>query len=360
MRHLIDPLYFSVQEIDNLLDLADDICDNREKYAHKCDGKILATLFFEPSTRTRLSFESAMMRLGGKVLGFSSASSSSAAKGESVGDTVSVISYYADIIAMRHPKDGSAFRASQYTTIPIINAGDGSHHHPTQTLTDLMTIRRRHGRLNNLTIGFCGDLKYGRTVHSLVKAMSRYEGVHFVFISPKELEIPRYIIEEYLKDSGCTYEEVTDLTAAMPALDNLYMTRIQRERFDDQDEYLRLKDSYILTPEHLVNAKKEMAVLHPLPRVNEITLAVDDDERAKYFEQAGNGVYVRMALILSLLGMTDFDTNKAEATHDEVVHLDCECKNSKCITNSEDETMPIFVKGENGRVRCKFCDQYVD
>ncbi|MBP1571807.1 MAG: aspartate carbamoyltransferase [Oscillospiraceae bacterium] len=360
MRHLIDPLYFSVKETEALLDVADDICENREKYAHKCDGRILATLFFEPSTRTRLSFESAMMRLGGKVLGFSSASSSSAAKGESVGDTVSVISYYADIIAMRHPKDGAAFRASQYTKIPIINAGDGGHHHPTQTLTDLMTIRRRHGRLDNLTVGFCGDLKYGRTVHSLVKALSRYKGNHFVFISPEELKVPGYIIEEYLKNSECTFEEVTDLSAAMPALDILYMTRIQRERFEDIEEYERLKNSYILTPDHLVTAKKDMAVLHPLPRVNEITLAVDDDERAKYFEQAGNGVYVRMALILSLLGMTDFDTDKVEEHHDEVVELDHVCKNGRCITNAEEETMPIYVKGENGKVRCKFCDQYVD
>ena len=360
MRHLIDPLYFSVQETEALLDVADDICDNMDKYSHKCDGKILATLFFEPSTRTRLSFESAMMRLGGKVLGFSSASSSSAAKGESVADTIRVIDYYADIIAMRHPKDGTAFRAAQYSTKPIINAGDGGHHHPTQTLTDLMTIRRRHGRLDNLVIGFCGDLKYGRTVHSLVKALARYKGNHFVFISPKELEIPRYIIEEYLTKSECTFEEVTDLSAAMPSLDILYMTRIQRERFDDIEEYERLKGSYILSPVQMELAKKEMAVLHPLPRVNEITLAVDDDERAKYFEQAGNGVYVRMALILSLLGMGKLDVNKAEEDHDIVVEHDGVCKNARCITNSEDETMPIFVKGDNGRVRCKFCDQYID
>lgn len=360
MRHLIDPLYFSVEETEKLLDLADDICENKEKYSHKCDGKILATLFFEPSTRTRLSFESAMMRLGGKVLGFSSANSSSAAKGESVADTIRMINYYADIAAMRHPKEGAAFRASQYSTIPIINAGDGGHQHPTQTLADLMTIRRRHGRLDNLVIGFCGDLKYGRTVHSLVKALSRYKGNHFVFISPKELEVPRYIIEEYVNKSECTYEEVCDLSAAMPSLDILYMTRIQRERFADLDEYERLKGSYILSPVQMALAKKEMAVLHPLPRVNEITLAVDDDERAWYFNQAGNAVYVRMALILSLLGMADLDVNKTVPDHDAVVHLDRECVNHRCLTNCEDETVPVFVKGENGRIRCKFCDQYID
>lgn len=360
MRHLIDPLYLSVQETEELLDLADDICENMDKYSHKCDGKILATLFFEPSTRTRLSFESAMLRLGGKVLGFSSASSSSASKGESVADTVRVIDCYADIIAMRHPKEGTAFRAAQYSTKPVINAGDGGHHHPTQTLTDLMTIRRRHGRLDNLVVGFCGDLKYGRTVHSLVKALSRYKGNHFVFISPKELEIPRYIIEEYLSKSECTFEEITDLSNAMPKLDILYMTRIQRERFDDIEEYERLKNSYILSPKQMNLANEKMAVLHPLPRVNEITLEVDDDERAKYFEQAGNGVYVRMALIMSLLGMGKLDINKKEENNDVVVHMDCCCKNNKCITNIEDETKPVFVKGENGRVRCKFCDQYVD
>ena len=360
MRHLIDPLYFSLQETEELLDLANDICDNMDKYSHKCDGKILATLFFEPSTRTRLSFESSMMRLGGKVLGFSSASSSSASKGETVADTIRVVGNYVDIVAMRHPLEGPAFRAAQYSKVPIINAGDGGHQHPTQTLTDLFTIRRRHGRLDNIVIGFCGDLKYGRTVHSLVKALSRYKGNHFVFISPKELEVPRYIIEEYLANSECTYEEVTDLSASMPSLDILYMTRIQRERFDDIEEYERLKNSYILTPEQMKLGKEDMAVLHPLPRVNEITLSVDDDERAKYFEQAGNGVYVRMALILSLLGMAKLDINRTEESRDTVVEMDCACKNAKCITNNEEETTPIFVKGENGRVRCKFCDQYID
>lgn len=360
MRHLIDPLYLSVKETEQILNIADDICENMEKYSHKCDGKILATLFFEPSTRTRLSFESAMMRLGGKVLGFSSASSSSASKGETVADTIRVIGNYVDIVAMRHPNDGAAYRASQYSKKPIINAGDGGHQHPTQTLTDLMTIRRRHGRLDNLTIGFCGDLKYGRTVHSLVKALSRYKGNHFVFISPKELEVPRYVIDEYVKKSDCTYEEVTDLSSAMPELDILYMTRVQRERFADIEQYNRLKDSYILTPELLTDAKKEMAILHPLPRVNEITLSVDDDERAKYFEQAGNGVFVRMALILSLLGMGNLDLDEERVHHDQVVELDTPCKNRNCITNMEDETKPVYVKGENGRVRCKFCDEYVD
>lgn len=359
MRHLIDPLYLSVEETEQILDIADDICKNMDKYSHKCDGKILATLFFEPSTRTRLSFESAMMRLGGKVLGFSSASSSSASKGETIADTIRVIGNYVDIVAMRHPNDGAAYRASQYSKKPIINAGDGGHQHPTQTLTDLMTIRRRHGRLDNLTIGFCGDLKYGRTVHSLVKALSRYKGNHFVFISPKELEVPRYVIDEYVKKSDCTYEEVTDLPSAMPKLDILYMTRVQRERFADLEQYNRLKDTYILTPELIVDAKKEMAILHPLPRVNEITLSVDDDERAKYFEQAGNGVFVRMSLILSLLGMGSLDLDKIE-NHDKVVELDTPCKNHSCITNMEEETKPVYVKSENGRVRCKFCDEYID
>ncbi len=301
MRHLIDPLDFTVEETTALLDLADRILADPAAFADKCKGKILATLFYEPSTRTRLSFESAMLRLGGRVLGFASADSSSAAKGESVADTIRIISGYADIAAMRHPKEGAPLRAARYSLIPVINAGDGGHQHPTQTLTDLMTIRRKHGRFEGLTIGLCGDLKFGRTVHSLVKSLARYEGVRFIFISPPELRMPSYIIKETLLPRGIPFEEVTSLESVMPALDILYMTRVQRERFFNEEDYIRLKDSYILTPDKLALGKDSLAVLHPLPRVNEIALSVDDDPRAAYFEQARNGVYVRMALILTLL-----------------------------------------------------------
>lgn len=303
MKHLIDPLDLSVEEIDDLLDLASDIAANREKYAHVCDGKKLATLFYEPSTRTRLSFEAAMLNMGGSVLGFASADSSSASKGESVADTIRVISCYADICAMRHPKEGAPLRASHYSGIPVINAGDGGHQHPTQTLTDLMTIRRRKGRLHDLTIGLCGDLKFGRTVHSLIKSLSRYENIRFVLISPDELRVPGYIIEETLKRKGIPYKEVEDLEQVMPELDILYMTRVQRERFFNEADYVRLKDSYILTMSKLRDAKPDMAILHPLPRVNEIALDVDNDPRAAYFEQVQNGVYVRMALMIRLLGV---------------------------------------------------------
>ncbi|MEG0019803.1 MAG: aspartate carbamoyltransferase [Oscillospiraceae bacterium] len=360
MRHLIDPLYLSLEETEQILDLADDIAADRNKYSHICDGKKIATLFFEPSTRTRLSFEAAMINLGGQAIGFSNASASSASKGESVADTIRVVGHYADIVAMRHPKDGAAFRASQYSKVPIINAGDGGHQHPTQTLTDLMTIRRRHHKLNGLTIGLCGDLKFGRTVHSLIKALSRYEGNHFVLISPEELKVPEYIIEEILKKSNCTYEQVTSLEDAIPNLDILYMTRIQRERFSDENEYLRLKNSYVLTVEKMKAAKKEMAILHPLPRVNEIALDVDDDERALYFEQAGNGVFVRMALIMTLLGLSDIklSENKTESTARAIDNL--VCKNDRCISNAEDETRAIFTMSDNGKYRCKFCDQYVE
>ena len=303
MKHLIDPLDLSVEEIDDLLDLASDIAANREKYAHVCDGKKLATLFYEPSTRTRLSFEAAMLNMGGSVLGFASADSSSASKGESVADTIRVISCYADICAMRHPKEGAPLRASHYSGIPVINAGDGGHQHPTQTLTDLMTIRRRKGRLHDLTIGLCGDLKFGRTVHSLIKSLSRYENIRFVLISPDELRVPGYIIEETLKRKGIPYKEVEDLEQVMPELDILYMTRVQRERFFNEADYVRLKDSYILTMSKLRDAHPDMAILHPLPRVNEIALDVDNDPRAAYFEQVQNGVYVRMALMIRLLGV---------------------------------------------------------
>lgn len=303
MRHLIDPMDLSVEEIDKLLDLADDIIANKEKYAKVCEGKKLATLFFEPSTRTRLSFEAAMMELGGNVLGFSSADSSSATKGESVADTVKVVSCYADIIAMRHPKEGAPFLASLKSDAPIINAGDGGHNHPTQTLTDLLTIRREKGRLGNITIGFCGDLKFGRTVHSLIKALSRYEGIHFVMISPEELEIPEYIKEEVFEKKKLSYEQVRTIDEVIEQLDILYMTRVQRERFFNEADYIRLKDTYILDMPKLRNAKEDLRILHPLPRVNEIAVEVDDDPRACYFRQALNGKYVRMALIMTLLGL---------------------------------------------------------
>ena len=303
MRHLIDPLDFSKEEVLNLLDLADDIASDRFRYGEVCRGKKLATLFYEPSTRTRLSFEAAMLNLGGSVLGFSSADSSSASKGESVADTIRVISGYADICAMRHPKEGAPLVASRFSRIPVINAGDGGHQHPTQTLTDLMTIRRRCGRLDNLTIGLCGDLKFGRTVHSLVNALSRYDHINFVLISPTELKLPRYVKEEALKKKGIPYTQTTDLESVIPQLDILYMTRVQKERFFNEEDYLRLKDSYILTPEKLENAKADLSILHPLPRVNEITVAVDKDPRAAYWRQVKNGKYIRMALILKLLGI---------------------------------------------------------
>ena len=303
MRHLIDPMDLSVKEIDEILDLADDIILNREKYQEVCRHKKLATLFFEPSTRTRLSFEAAMMELGGNVLGFSSADSSSAAKGESVADTIRTVGCYADIIAMRHPKEGAPFVAGLHSTVPIINAGDGGHNHPTQTLTDLLTIRREKGRLDKLTIGLCGDLKFGRTVHSLIKAMSRYEGIEFIMISPEELQIPEYIKKEVFEKKNIPYEEVRTMEEVMPRLDILYMTRVQRERFFNEADYIRLKDSFILDPEKLETAKKDLSILHPLPRVNEISVKVDDDPRACYFRQALNGKFVRMALIMKMLGV---------------------------------------------------------
>ena len=301
MKHLISPLDLSVEELDQLLDLAQDIEANPKKYAHACDGKKLATLFYEPSTRTRLSHEAAMLNLGGSVMGFSSADSSSASKGESVSDTIRVISCYADICAMRHPKEGAPIVASQYSTIPIINAGDGGHQHPTQTLTDLLTIRNLKGRLNNMTIGLCGDLKFGRTVHSLINALVRYEGIRFVLISPEELRLPEYIRQDVLDRQQIPYEEVVRLEDALPKLDILYMTRVQKERFFNEEEYVRMRDFYVLDQEKLALAPEDMYVLHPLPRVNEIAVEVDDDPRAAYFRQVQYGVYVRMALILTLL-----------------------------------------------------------
>jgi len=301
MRSLIDILDLSVSEIDSLMNTADDIIDHPAKYSEKCKGKKLATLFFEPSTRTRLSFEAAMYELGGNVLGFSEAQSSSAAKGESVADTVKTVSCYADIIAMRHPKEGAPLVASRAASVPIINAGDGGHNHPTQTLADLLTIYREKGTFENLTIGVCGDLKFGRTVHSLINAMSRYKGLKMVLISPEELKVPSYVKKDVMKKQGIPYEQTTDLEGAMPQLDVLYMTRVQRERFFNEEDYLRLKDSYILTPEKMKNAKSDMIVMHPLPRVNEISVAIDDDPRACYFKQVLNGKYMRMALMLKLL-----------------------------------------------------------
>lgn len=301
MRHVMSPLDFSVEELDKLLTLANDIEKNPEKYAHACDGKKLATLFYEPSTRTRLSFEAAMMNLGGNVLGFSSADSSSAAKGESVADTIRVTSCYADICAMRHPKEGAPLVASMASSIPVINAGDGGHQHPTQTLTDLLTIRSLKGRLDNLTIGLCGDLKFGRTVHSLIEALVRYSNVKFVLISPEELRVPSYIREDVLTRHNIEFEEVERLEDALPKLDILYMTRVQKERFFNEEDYIRMKDFYILDKEKMELAPKDMLVLHPLPRVNEISVEVDDDPRAVYFKQVQYGVYIRMALILTLL-----------------------------------------------------------
>ena len=303
MENLIDIMQLSTEEIDELVKTGCDIMEHPAEYAHKCDGKILATLFFEPSTRTRLSFESAMLSLGGQVLGFSSAASSSASKGESVADTIRVISAYCDIIAMRHPKEGAPLVATMHSLVPVINAGDGGHNHPTQTLTDLMTIHKEKGHVDNLTVGFCGDLKFGRTVHSLVAAMSRYTGIRFVFVSPEELKLPRYVKEQYIKEKNIPYTQSASLEEVMPELDVLYMTRVQKERFFNEEDYLRLKDSYILTPDKLANAKKDLCILHPLPRVNEISVAVDDDPRACYFKQAQNGRYIRMALIMKLLGI---------------------------------------------------------
>ena len=358
MRSLISILELSVEELDQLIATAKDIIAHPEAYWDKCAHKKLATLFFEPSTRTRLSFEAAMLELGGTVLGFSEANSSSAAKGESVADTAKTVSCYADIIAMRHPREGAPFVASQAATIPVINAGDGGHNHPTQTLADLLTINRELGRLDNLTIGLCGDLKYGRTVHSLIEAMSRYEGIKFVLISPKELQLPSYIRYNVLEKHQIPYTEVETMEEVMGTLDVLYMTRIQRERFDDPAEYERLKDSYVLTEEKMKLAKKEMAVLHPLPRVNEISVKVDEDPRAAYFRQALNGKYMRMALILKLLGEAKADPVKEAVDTTDFVY-DLTCKNPKCISQVEQELPQIFKLTDKaaGIHRCIYCEQ---
>ncbi len=356
-KSLINISDLSVAELDELIRTANDMIEHPDRYAEVCHGKKLATLFYEPSTRTRLSFEAAMLELGGSVLGFSEATSSSAAKGESVADTARVISAYADIIAMRHPKAGAPYVASRNATIPVINAGDGGHSHPTQTLTDLLTISRECGRLDHLTVGLCGDLKYGRTVHSLIDAMARYEGVRFVLISPAELETPGYIIHEVMEKHGVPYTVTTDLEAVMPELDILYMTRIQRERFADPTEYERLKDSYILTPEKLVTAKPGLAILHPLPRVNEISVKVDSDSRACYFRQVRYGKYIRMALILKLL--EDNTDHQPDATpYDGMMVGRVHCRNPQCITATEQELDHVFrvVNPELKICRCLYCE----
>ena len=347
MRNLVNILDLTTSEIDGLIECALDIIDSPEKYADACRGKILGTLFFEPSTRTRLSFTSAMMSLGGSVLGFSQAGSSSISKGETVSDTIRMVSAYSDIIAMRHPKEGAPIVASRVATVPVINAGDGGHFHPTQTLTDLLTIKRKKGRFDNLTVGICGDLKYGRTVHSLISAMVRYEGVKFVLISPEELRLPEYVKIEYLANTE--YTEVESLDEAIPELDILYMTRIQAERFDSHEEYERLKDSYILTREKLGGAKSDLSIMHPLPRVNEIDVDVDDDPRADYFLQAECGRYIRMALILMLLKTRGVDDKRTSG--EEKAALVCE--NPHCISRTERGIKRLFDEYD----RCIYCDQ---
>ena len=358
MRSLNSILDLGVDELDGLIATAKDIIAHPENYWDRCAHKKLATLFFEPSTRTRLSFEAAMLELGGSVIGFSEASSSSASKGESVADTAKIVSCYADIIAMRHPKEGAPYVASQAATIPVINAGDGGHNHPTQTLADLLTISREMGRLDNLTIGLCGDLKYGRTVHSLIEAMSRYKGIQFVLISPEELKIPGFIRYNVFENQGIPYTEVSSLEEAMPDLDVLYMTRIQRERFDDPWEYERLKDSYVLDTEKMRLAKEKMCVLHPLPRVNEISVKVDDDPRAAYFRQALNGKYMRMALILKLLDEAARNPAK-EAIDTTGLEYDRVCRNPKCISQTEQELPQLFRCTDKaaGIHRCVYCEQ---
>ena len=356
MRSLIDITDFSVEEVDQLLKTACDISENPEKYSQACRGKKLATLFFEPSTRTRLSFEAAMYELGGNVLGFSDAGTSSASKGESVSDTAKMISCYADIMAMRHPKEGAPYVAARSASIPVINAGDGGHCHPTQTLADLLTIYRELGRLESLTVGFCGDLKYGRTVHSLISALARYKNIKIVLISPEELALPKYVKYEVLDKYNMPYEETASLDEAIPNLDVLYMTRIQRERFDSFDEYERLKDSYVLTAEKMTKAKEHMRVLHPLPRVNEISVKVDEDPRAAYFRQALNGKLMRMALILKLLKEAEEGKQMEELTDAFVGEMHCD--NPRCITSTEQEIVHSFrcVSRENGIYRCIYCE----
>ena len=361
MKSVMDVVDLSVEEIESLIKTAIDINKHPKKYSKKCKGKKIATLFFEPSTRTRLSFESAMIELGGNVIGFSSASSSSSTKGESVADTVKVISNYADIIAMRHPLEGAPLVASLNASIPVINAGDGGHNHPTQTLADLLTIYREKGTFNNLTIGFCGDLKYGRTVHSLLGALTRYENIKVVLISPNELKVPDYVKEDILDKHNVKYEETTNLEEALPSLDVLYMTRVQQERFADLDEYERLKDSYILTQEKLNKAKEDTIVLHPLPRVNEISVLIDNDKRACYFKQVLNGKLMRMALILKLLSEAKKDSSKIKLNDNKLVYNKFKCTNKRCISTKEQELLNIAKPSvSNEKVyRCIYCDKKV-
>ena len=348
MRNLVNILDLTTEEIDELVKVASDILENPDMYSDSCRGKILGTLFFEPSTRTRLSFTSAMMGLGGSVLGFSQANSSSVSKGETVSDTIRMVSAYSDIICMRHPKEGAPIVASHVASVPVINAGDGGHFHPTQTLTDLLTINKKKGRFNNLTIGVCGDLKYGRTVHSLISAMARYEGIKFILIAPDELKLPDYVKEEFLSDGRCEFVETADLESAIPELDILYMTRIQAERFDSAEEYERLKDSYILNAAKLRTAKPDLSVMHPLPRVNEIDVDVDDDPRADYFDQAMYGRYIRMALILMLLKSRGNDDRLVGAKENRALR----CRNPHCISRSERGIKHLF-----DGTRCIYCDQ---
>ncbi|MBQ9099053.1 MAG: aspartate carbamoyltransferase [Clostridia bacterium] len=367
MKSVIDILDLSVDEVGELLDLAGDIIENPSKYAEVCHGKKLATLFFEPSTRTRLSFEAAMYELGGHVIGFSDANSSSATKGESVADTVKVISCYADIIAMRHTREGAPLVASCNATIPVINAGDGGHSHPTQTLADLLTIKREKGRLCDLTVGFCGDLKYGRTVHSLIEALSRYTGIRLVLISPEELKIPGYVRHEVIRKSGMPYVETTDLESSLPDLDILYMTRVQKERFADLAVYERLKDSYILTEEKMKLAKKDTIILHPLPRVNEISVKIDEDPRACYFKQVQNGKFIRMALILTLLRAAEGQERHPELPlykrpdGDKLFVNRHKCRNPRCITVTEQELDQIcrYADAKNNIWRCAYCEKKI-
>ncbi len=356
MKHLISILDLSVAELDDLIATAKDIIAHPDQYREACKYKKLATLFYEPSTRTRLSFEAAMLELGGSVLGFSEAASSSAAKGESMADTAKILSCYTDIMAIRHPKEGAPYVASRNASVPVINAGDGGHNHPTQTLADLLTISREMGRLDNLTLGLCGDLKYGRTVHSLIEAMSRYPGIRFVLISPEELRLPDYVRHGVLDKKKIPYSQVTSLEAALPELDVLYMTRIQRERFDDPEEYDRLKDSYVLDVEKMKLARDNMCVLHPLPRVNEISVKVDDDPRAAYFRQALNGKYMRMALILKLLAEAEQNPEREEIDTTGFVY-DRVCRNPKCISHTEQELPQIFRSTAEGTCRCIYCEQ---
>ena len=360
MRNLIDIRDLSTQEIDELIAVANDIIEQPQKYSDVCRGKKLATLFFEPSTRTRLSFEAAMYELGGNVLSVAGGNSSSAAKGESVADTAKTVSCYADIIAMRHPKEGAPLVAAMNASIPVINAGDGGHNHPTQTLADLLTISREKGRLNNLTVGFCGDLKFGRTVHSLIAALSRYTGIKIVLVSPNELRVPDYVKTEVMEKNGIPYEETTDLLAAMPELDILYMTRVQRERFDSEEEYLRLKDSYILTSDKLTDAKEDLSILHPLPRVNEIAVAIDNDPRACYFKQVFNGKIMRMALIMKLLDAAK--RGEQDAACDNCIVDVIKCTNPRCITGGEQELSHVFMltNAEEGVYRCLYCEARAD